>query len=79
MRCVLACWGCRATSDVLREQEVHELILEELVKYLSSATEESTSLRRTYYWGPLEKGAWKKVQTTEEGRMISGGAFEAPR
>lgn len=60
------------------EQEVHELILEELVKHLSLAAEEHTSLRRTYFWGPLVSGepGWEKLQTHEEGRMISGGEWK---
>lgn len=53
------------------------MILEELVKHLSSSSAPSERLGRTYFWGPLEVGAegWSRVQTTEEGRMISAGTY----
>ncbi|ORY79734.1 hypothetical protein BCR35DRAFT_94231 [Leucosporidium creatinivorum] len=59
----------------VEEEEVHETILEELVKHLSSSSAPSERLARSYYWGPLAAGAegWSRVQTTEEGRMISAG------
>ena len=59
---------------------MHEAILAELVKHLSAVSEpENKSLLRTYFWGPLDAGeqGWEKVQTREEGRMISGGEFRA--
>ncbi|KAK4704815.1 protein-lysine N-methyltransferase EEF2KMT, partial [Phenoliferia sp. Uapishka_3] len=65
--------AAKLKSD-LEDEEVNEKLLFEVVKYLPASLQPPNHALRTYCFGPLaDIDDWKRVQTWEEGKIITAG------
>ncbi|KAM0755984.1 hypothetical protein T439DRAFT_17368 [Meredithblackwellia eburnea MCA 4105] len=68
-------YSTRASGGVdVNDEEVHEEILEAVVRYLPAQPGPPGRSLRRYFWGPIkDMESWKNVTTLEEGKRISEG------